>query len=258
LSPDPISTTPDEPSAAFKNALDPTVGTGLANWGAGTNQAITVQYSHALNGTLSVDLYSAAISGPNFGGGQIAVHYNGAPPLNQNLVWVQLVTTTDPANPPGASPYLDIFASNYTAGNGYALKLPFFYRPDETTLDNATGQETGGLGIRNSNYTINGTNYAYNPGIAFDDWSQRSYTNHTVTWTGDLLLGSWTGPLTKPPGGGYGATTLTIYQGIQWGWILTPTPEPSAFFSTLEAGSVLLVFAGGRRALRSRRSRQLA
>ena len=254
LMPDPLQIPADtflqvNSPQAFTNALNPaTSNFANTNWGPATSQPLQINYDpNSLDGILTIDSYSAAISQPYSGGGQINVHFDLGVDSSidpSELLWVQLVTTTAPANPPGTSPYLDVFASGYKASNGYALFLPFFYRPDETLLDNATGLETGAEGIRSNSYTIGGNNYYYD--IAFDDFSQRTYQDQTIDWTGDLFLASWSGPLAKPGAAGYGATTLTIYNGIEWGWEITAVPEPpiAPLF-----GAVFVAFVLSRRQL---------
>jgi hypothetical protein len=141
----------------------------------------------ALNGTLTVDVYRSQFKATHHSGGQISLRYEKGKGDPANLRWVQLINTSAPLNK-AKPPYIDPFPNDDPAGKG----LPFYYTQDEIKT-RANGKNTFG------NYSLR-----------FYDFSSRSHPPTTnVTWTADLYLASWDA---KQPG------TVTIHDGIRWGW----------------------------------------
>lgn len=212
----PILTT--HPSAGFTNAM---TGSLASNdwWG---NTITHFNYTGSLSGVFFIDVYRAK-SGDGFGSAEFLVRYErGAndPPAN-SLHWIQTVDTSVRGNNvPMAEgiPYVDVYASSYPAGG----KLPFYFRPDETTLDN--NPYVGNADIRSGNYTIGGNNFAYD--IAF--WDEPSRPIHNF-WRGELFLASFDAV----------AKSVTVYDGILWGFNVVP--EPSSLMIFAGAFAILLV-----------------
>lgn len=147
-----------------------------------------------------------------------------------------MVSTNHP--PDGAtSPYIDPYTNDDPNGE----ELPFYHTRKEASEGNAKSSAAG----------------TYH----FDDQSQRVYPtpppmpgSHSTYkfWTGELLLASWDGTV-SPTGHG----TVTVYDGVKWGWYIqqyyvqssapsdayqdkvlaVATPEPSSIVMLL-TGSV--------------------
>lgn len=192
-------------------ALSPSTPTTLTAAGAVSCRSIR-----------TIDVYNAAHSADLTGGAQLLVRYTrgqGDPAANQ-LLWIQTVTTTDPAG--GETiPYPDV----YTGANA-GSNLPFFFTPAETTLD--PNPYVGAANIYSSSYKVNGMgpNLAYD--VAIWDWPQRNATN---SWRGELFLAGYDSVNNK----------VTVYDGMNWGFDITAkAPEPAI---NLLIGAGLLLFA---------------
>jgi len=147
----------------------------------------TFKKGAALNGTLTVDAYKSKFRADHFSGGLIQLRYVRGKGDPENLRWVQLIATDGPLNK-AKSPYIDPFPNDDPKNKD----LPFYYTEKEIK-DRAKGKNKFG---------------AYD--LRFYDFSKRRHPpTSNVTWTADLYLASWDG---KRPG------TITIHDGIRWGW----------------------------------------
>jgi hypothetical protein len=190
LKPDPV-TSLTSVSQALKDEL---AGgdTSFAGW--------TFDYTFtSLSGTLYVDSYKAGYKAAHHGGGEINLRYKKGTEDPTNLRWVQLITTTNPLN--GAtSPYIDPYPNDGSDG------APFYYHSGEIA-DHTNGSKDHGFG----------TNYD----LHFYDYSSRIHPLPVpfspISWTAQLYLVEWDGN-----------KKVTFHNGIEWGWEMTPTPEPSS------------------------------
>jgi hypothetical protein len=218
-----------EPSAGPIVALDPSDGfidalTGSlasADWFGTT--ITTFNWVGTANGVFYVDVYKA-IANRDANAAQLLVHYERGPgdPAAADLFWIQTVDTTSrgrnvPANE--VIPYVDVYGSSYPAG----AKLPFYFRPDETVLDD--NPYVGRADIRSSSFTIGANAFDYD--IAFWDEPDRSPTN---SWRGELFLAF------------YDATShfVQVLDGIEWGFVAS-VPEPPTIL--LVGVGLLICFA---------------
>ena len=132
----------------------------------------------ALSGTLTINYYHSKFKGDHWSGAQIEATYAPGPGDPATLRYVQMVETSDPAT--GAtSPYIDPYKNDDPTNTP---PLPFYWT-EEQTKDN---------------------------GLTFYDFSKRVHPpTSSVTWRGHLYLTSWDG---KNPG------TVTVHDGIKWGF----------------------------------------
>lgn len=214
------------PSAGFRTAMTSSVA--AADWIELDNPGKPIQsfdFDGVANGVLYIDVYQA-IAEDEVGRCNFQVRYNRntnpglVDPDLANLFWIQTVTTTRkgsgvPANE--TNPYVDVYASSYADGS----KLPFYYRPDETTLD-ANGVSDGEP-IRSGTINTPAAGLTYD--LAFTDQPSRPIFN---TWQAELFLASFDST-TK---------TVTVLDGISWGFVVVP--EPSSMMILGSVG-VLLV-----------------
>ena len=228
LNPDPIQNVGEfflrgDPSQAFKDAM--TKSKAAADW----KDNLTFTYDGSLNGNMTIDVYNAKMKTAGSGGAQLLAHYNRGvgDPNASDLFWIQVVDTTKP-NGGETAPYPDVYLSGYGAGS----KLPFYFRPDETTID--PNAYVGQKPIRNGNYTVNGVNYDYD--LTFWDWPSRGPTN---TWRGELFLATYDS----------GAKTVKVYDGIYWGFDIVP--EPSSYVSLAIGGVLVMLIRRKRRAAKA-------
>lgn len=142
-----------------------------------------------LSGTLTVNSYAAAATASQ-GGASISIAYSPGPndPPLASLHWIQVIWTNEPLG--GAtSPYVDPVPNDDN--------LPFYW----------TLSEDGSM--------KNGSTGAY----SFSDAPSRGYPPppdagvSSVSWGADLYLCSWDGQ-----------TTVTIYDGVNWGWYIEQYP----------------------------------
>jgi hypothetical protein len=199
LKPDPVKSL-SSVSQALKDEL---AGgdTSFAGW--------TFDYTFtSLNGTLYVDLYKAGYKAAHHGGGEINLRYKKGTGDPTNLRWVQLITTNNPIG--GAtSPYIDPYPNDDDAVDG-----PFYYcdPPGNALCDKFDiSKRVNG----NTDYGF-GKDYS----LHFYDFSSRTHPLPVpfppITWRAELYLVEWDG-----------AKKVTFHNGIEWGWEMTPTPEPS-------------------------------
>lgn len=157
----------------------------------------TFRKGAALNGTLTIKKYKSRFLGEHYSGAEIEAQYVPAATDPANLHYVQLVTTSDPMT--GAtSPYIDPYPNDTNDMN-----RPFYW----TLMEELT----------------------HGQNLRFYDFSKREHPPTSfVTWRGDLHLSSWDG---NSPG------TVTLHDGIRWGfdagcveglcvlriWVLTET-----------------------------------
>lgn len=208
------------PSAGFRDAMVSSVA--AADWIELDNPTKPIQsfdFDGTANGVLYVDVYQA-IAEDRFGRANFQVRYqrNTNPglvdPDVSNLFWIQTVTTTRKGSGvPGneTNPYVDVYASSYAAGG----KLPFYYRPDETTLDN--NGVSAGEPIKSG--TINTPSVGLTYDLAFTDQPGRAIFN---TWQGELFLASYDTT----------AKSVTVLDGISWGFVVVPEPSSLMIFGS--------------------------
>ncbi|MBA4370925.1 MAG: hypothetical protein C0418_05030 [Coriobacteriaceae bacterium] len=179
---------------------------GLAAAFGRLGPSVTFTSGPALNGTLTVDIYSSQFLGDHYSGGKIEARYQrtGTDPTNAQLRWLQFITTSHPMSGT-VSPYIDPFPNDDTG-----TPLPFYYTEAE-----------------NASYTANVVPSGYGSyDKYFYDFSKRPHPPTTqVTWRAHLFLVSWDG-----------AANVTVHDGIEWGWdagcssastVPTPTPVTS-------------------------------
>jgi len=108
------------------------------------------------------------------------------------LQWIQFINTNDPVpTAPANAPYVDPQPNDDT--------LPFYWTEAERLLNTGLG---GGVALR------------------FTDKPSRPLVDSPVNWRADLYLVSWNGVQVV---GGAMAPTVTIYDGIRWGFDIACT-----------------------------------
>src|SRR5262249_44823462 len=191
---------------AMKNAL----GAQFPTW--------TFTYAAGLNGTLNINTYVPTSTADDNGGGKIDATYTRAAtdPAIANLRWIQLVITNLPLGGGPMTGYIDPLPNDDT--------LPFYWTTPEDS------------NVNDGNKTA--TTYHF-----FDNSTRSPMTGQfsgtATSWTGDLLLASWTDPggnnwLTQSPP--VANQTVTIYDGIHWGGPFPDDadfPEPDSLFLLL-------------------------
>lgn len=221
-------------------------------------------YGAYVNYQPPVSLGGLTVSGSaaqGYGGATIAVGYAptaaaiaaGDPnPANTYLNWIQVVATNQPSafgtgNANGVNvgggntAYIDDgYLSN--AGNGYNGPLP--NNPFYGGINSSTGAYAGN-------------------NMAFLDAPSRQLPtgNNLVDWQAQVFLASWS-PNVAPGNtntnnaaaviGGGG--TITIYDGVWWGFQLTSVPEPSTYALAISGGLCGLV-VWSNRTVRQRRKK---
>ena len=196
-----------DPSAGFENALINSLAS--ADW-FGTS-ITTFNWVGSANGVFYIDEYKA-VANKDTNAAQLLLHYErgAGDPAAADLFWIQSVNTTLRGNNVPNNeiiPYVDVYASSYPAGG----KLPFYFRPDETVLDD--NPYVGNASIRSSSFTIGANTLNYD--IAFWDQPSRPPTN---TWEGELFLAYYDSP----------SHFVQVLDGIDWGFNVVP--EPSTIF----------------------------
>ncbi len=132
----------------------------------------------ALSGTLNIDYYHSRFLSAHYSGAQIQATYTPGSNDPARLRFVQMIDTTAPITNTLKGPYID----PYPDDDKLATNRPFYYTEEETA--------------------------SY--GNSFYDFSKRSHPpNSKVEWTGILHLSSWDG---NTPG------TVTLHDGIKWGF----------------------------------------
>ena len=170
----------------------------------------------SLNGTFTVDRYRARYLSAHVGGGEIEVRYKRGVGDPTNLRWIQLVTDNRPFDPDGPGP-MGVYTPPLIDGDFDAQ--PFYW------LDTEIGDQSGGA--RDWGF---GTDYD----LHFYDWSRRPHETPVppefdpIIWRAELYLTSWDGD-----------KTVTFHEGINWGWNMTPVPEPSSL-AVFSAGLLLV------------------
>ena len=228
LKPDPVQLLSD-PTQAFMNAM--TDSRAAADWWGTTIN--TFNWAGSLNGSFVVDVYNAKHNSSKSGGAEFLLHYErgAGDPAATDLFWIQVVDTNK-KNGGETIPYPDVYFSGYPSGSN----LPFFFRPDETEIDN--NSYVGRQDIRSSSYHLTGHEYIYD--MAFWDFPSRF---HDAYWTGELFLASYD----------QAHNFVQVYDGVKWGF--TIIPEPSSL-SLLAIPLLLLLMANPRlRRLRNARWR---
>ncbi len=180
-----------------------TISKASADWWGTT--ITTFNWVGTLNGTFVVDVYNAEHTGVKSGGAEFLLHYergNGDPAAT-DLFWIQVVDTNK-KNGGEAIPYPDVYFSAYPDGS----KLPFFFRPDETEIDN--NSYVGRQDIRNGSYHLAGNEYIYD--MAFWDFPSRY---HDANWSGELFLASFDQQ----------HSFVQVYDGVKWGFNIIPEPS---------------------------------
>jgi hypothetical protein len=231
--PIPTTTTlsPDlaDPSAGPILILDPSAGfmTAMTNslasadwWGSSIT---TFNWVGSLSGVFYIDVYKA-LAFDGSGAAQLLVHYErgATDPAANTLFWIQTVSTSLRGNNVPAMeviPYADVYASPYAAN----MKLPFYFTPAETTLDN--NPYVGRANIRSSNFTIGTNNFNYD--IAFWDQPSRPINNY---WEGELFLATFDSA----------AHYVQVLDGIDWGFNVVPQPASLVLMSTALGGLLFL------------------
>jgi hypothetical protein len=201
----------------------------------------TFENGVAMAGSIYVDQYDAAIINNgtvsnSLGGGIIDLHFDLLDEAPTDLRWIQIVTTNVPLTP-GLDPTVD--PPNQVTNSGDD-NLPFYFTEYETAngfvWDSAANQypeyetEATPRGIQNPSMTAD---------LVFLDFSKRylSYAapGTPVTWNANLYLVSWDGV----EGG-----TITVHDGISWGFDIAVVPLPASVWLML---SGLAALAGFRR-----------
>ena len=158
----------------------PQAGQGiLATLGNGRFPGWTFNAGAPLNGTMVINYYYSKFFGDHHSGARIDAVYTPGAGDPATLRWVQLVTSTSPSSGDKTQTYIDQDPDS-TANP----PLPFYY-------DEAKARKM--------------------KAVEFKDQSSRKHPpTSSASWQGSFYLVSWDG---KTPG------TLTVHDGIQWGWM---------------------------------------
>ena len=97
--------------------------------------------------------------------------------------------------------------------------------PGNPYLDNAPGTPDADLGPPAYPYQYTGSSFYDKPG-----------RDATAIWIGDAYISTVN----------YSTKTVTLYDGVEWGFTVTPVPEPSSLLLFVPCG-MLLIFAKKRR-----------
>ncbi len=200
LSPDPVQLLSD-PTPAFMNAM--TGSKASADWW-GTS-ITTFNWAGTLNGGFVVDVYNAKHNSLKSGGAEFLLRYErgNGDPAAADLFWIQVVDTNK-KNGGETIPYPDVYFSGYPDGS----KLPFYFRPDESEIDN--NPYVGRQDIRSGSYHLTGNEYFYD--MAFWDFPSRY---HDANWSGELFLASFD----------QAHSFVQVYDGVKWGFNIVPEPS---------------------------------
>ena len=193
----------------------------------------------AMAGSIYVDQYDAAIINNglvsnSLGGGILDLHFDLEDEAPTDLRWIQIVTTNVPLNA-GLNPTVD--PPNKVANSGDD-NLPFYFTEAEmangfvwVSSPNQTPAfetEQTPRGIQNPSMTAD---------LVFLDYSKRLLSDATpgvpVTWNANLYLVSWDGQ----HGG-----TVTVHDGISWGFDIAVVPLPAAVWLMLSGLGSLTFF----------------
>ncbi len=205
------------PSSGFTTAMTNSVSAD--DWFQAAGPISGFNYTGSLTGIFWIDVYRANAT-PGAGSCSFLLHYErgASDPAASDLFWIQTVDTSLRGNNVPANediPYPDIYASSYPNGG----KLPFYFRPDETVLDN--NPYVGNANIRSSSFTINGDTRNYD--MAFWDQPSRPIFNF---WRGELFLASYTDTNNDTV-----RDTVTVYDGVRWGFDVVPEPGSLVFIA---------------------------
>jgi len=175
-------TPPDAKSAIFKELKDGDV----------KFKNFVFKKGAPLNGTLTIDYYHSKFKKAHRSGGEISARYKKGTGDPNNLRWVQLVNSKMPINTPAEKyPIIDPVPEDEPNEDN---PDPNKYRPfywNEEQIASYTGGKTFDL--------------------KFYDFSDRTHLPTSIEiWTGDLYISSWDG---QTPG------TVTLHDGVQWGWV---------------------------------------
>ncbi|MCS7209097.1 MAG: PEP-CTERM sorting domain-containing protein [Fimbriimonadales bacterium] len=168
----------------------------------------TINLGANLPGTLTIQDYIATfLTAPHRGGAQFLATYN--PPANGNvrgLRWIQMIDTNFPLGG-NTSPYIDPRPNDDN--------LPFYWTEQEHTANSG------------------------NDFIRFSDVPARVCRNRPdfIRWRASLFIATWD---LNTPG------TVTLHDGIEWGWDLHCVPEPASMLA-LTVGLIGLAYRRRRR-----------
>lgn len=172
---------PDTKAAVFKELKSGDISE-FSKW--------TCKKGKELAGTLTVDYYNSKFEGTHHSGGQIRIRYKKGKGDPSTIRWVQLVNSNDKI---GSEDYPIIDPvpedepnSTNPDPNKYR---PFYYNEEQ-------------IGSRTNKSSFD---------LKFYDFSQRYHPpTSSVTWSGNLYVTSWD---SKTPG------TISLHDGVKWGWI---------------------------------------
>lgn len=164
-----------------------------------------------LNGELKIKRYEAAAT-TTYGGAIFDLTYTRAlsDPSLANLHWVQLISTNVPISVNAPNNYIDPFYDEFESP-----QLPFYYSPISTDVGFHEDSHKNSLTQEYSFYDYPKRNYPAPPANFFTPATG-------VTWQADLVLASWDNQLTN------GVGTITLYDGLRWGFIIQRYPNSIA------------------------------
>jgi hypothetical protein len=199
----------------------------------------TFQNGVAMAGSVYADQYDAALINNgavdnSLGGAILDLHFDLEDEAPTDLRWIQIVTTNVPLTA-GLNPTVD--PPNQVTNSGDD-NLPFYFTEYETANgfnwnsnpNQSPGFETEATprGIQNPSMTAD---------LVFLDFSKRLLSSVApgtpVTWNANLYLVSWDGTV-----GG----TVTIHDGVSWGFDIAVVPLPATVWLLLSGLASLGAF----------------
>ena len=162
----------------------------------------TFNYGGTLSGTLTINTYDASAT-VDKGGAILDATYTRAAsdPILDDLQFIQKVSTSAPL--PGApNPKIDYIPEPGGGDDG----LPFY-----DSLAGSAPYKDATAGTYN-----------------FYDAPSRGYGT-SLSWTAELLLASWSGGPTNK--------TVTVYDGVSWGWYMQQYAPPAGRFASDDVAS---------------------